>query len=377
MTELFTPYKEEWRLNEEEVEKAAELYAIDYPSSLKRKRKQLEELDEPHQQNKLLMFLYAKGIMAAKSSVVRTNEFDELLADEEPHFRKWKFEELFAARTDKLKSALKRLEIIVQKGETSPTRTNLEQTTLFEEFVSNHSEWKANISWVVFRDHKDLKKKEHALVERFQRSGLCYMHACVVMQHYLVAMNNDKQIPMLNMAEYLKKYMPGTHLYEQIWNDKGSDSWEFLRSILKKRPKSKQIISLVNESLAQTDMGALLQEHGPALVSGFCVTEEFITENWQHLGEHNEENFKGRHAMVLVGYREVDGNKRYLLQNWWKTKAYVEVDVDYLLSSDTTIHFIKEKQIEMGDYPASYQTLVECESGIDACENFLPERINK
>ena len=25
--------------------------------------------------------------------------------------------------------------------------------------------------------------KPHALVERFQRSGLCYMHACVVLQH--------------------------------------------------------------------------------------------------------------------------------------------------------------------------------------------------
>ena len=70
--------------------------------------------------------------------------------------------------------------------------------------------------------------------------------------------------------------------------------------------------------------------------------------------------------MVLVGYRVVDGKKRYLLQNWWNSKPYVEVGCDYLLSSKATIHFIKEKQFNMGDYPTNHGALVECESGIDA-----------
>ena len=120
-------------------------------------------------------------------------------------------------------------------------------------------------------------------------------------------------------------------------------------------------------------MDLLLNSYGPALVSGFAVAKEFIGIDWQHLGEYKVKKFEGRHAMALVGYRIVDGKKRYLLQNWWKDKPYVEVDVDYLLSSKATIHFIKEKQIEMGDYPVSLETLVECESGMDACENFIPE----
>ena len=78
--------------------------------------------------------------------------------------------------------------------------------------------------------------------------------------------------------------------------------------------------------------------------------------------------------MVLVGYRIVDGKKRYLLQNWWKSKPYVEVDIEYLLDSEATIHFIKERQMEMGDYPTSFETLVECEPGLDASEHFIPER---
>ena len=75
----------------------------------------------------------------------------------------------------------------------------------------------------------------------------------------------------------------------------------------------------------------------------------------------------------MLWFLLVDGKKRYLLQNWWKSKPYVEVDVDYLLSSKATFHFIKEKQLEMGDYPTNLEALVECESGIDASENFIPD----
>jgi hypothetical protein len=199
------------------------------------------------------------------------------------------------------------------------------------------------------------------------------MHACVVLQHYLVAMNNDDQVPMLNMAEYLKKYMPSDRLYEQIWNNEGGDSLDFLENILKERPDSENILTLSNNVLADTEMDKLVQSYGPGLVSGFCVAKDFIGTEWQHLGDYEVEKFEGRHAMVLVGCRIVDGKKRYLLQNWWKSKPYVEVDVDYLLSSEATIHFIMEPQKEMGDYPTSLETLVECESGIDASENFIPD----
>jgi hypothetical protein len=198
------------------------------------------------------------------------------------------------------------------------------------------------------------------------------MHACVVVQHYLVAMNNEKEIPMLNMAEYLKKYMQGNSLYQHIWDNKGGDSLTFVKNILKEKPKSRNILHC--SSLNDLDsMNEYLYLYGPGLVSGFCVSEAFIGTDWQHLGDYEVEKLEGRHAMVLVGYRIVDGKKRYLLQNWWKSKPYVEVDVDFLLSSEATIHFITEKQMEMGDYPSNLEALVECESGIDASENFIPE----
>ena len=36
--------------------------------------------------------------------------------------------------------------------------------------------------------------------------------------------------------------------------------------------------------------------------------------------------------MLIVGFRIQDGKVRLLLQNWWLTKQFVEVDEDYLKS---------------------------------------------
>jgi hypothetical protein len=57
------------------------------------------------------------------------------------------------------------------------------------------------------------------------------------------------------------------------------------------------------------------------------------------------------------------------------SKPFVEVDVYYLLllSSEATVHFIMEKHMKIGDYPTNSETLVECESGIDASKNVISE----
>jgi hypothetical protein len=350
VTQLFTPYAKEWKLEANDVEAAAQRFTRD--PGTKRKR---------NGPSKLLLFLYAKRILAEEDSIIRKRKFELLLASE----------------TVELQHAFERLKTIVEKGETTPTRLEMEADSVFGDFVIAHPEWNENNSFVVFRDHHDLQGKPHALVERFQQSGLCYMHACVVMQHYLVAMNNQDQVPMLNIAEYLKMYMPGDKLYEHIWNNKGGDSLDFLENILKEIPDPANMVSLAKEALVNSDMDALLKSYGPGLVSGFAVAEHFTSPEWQHIGKYSVNKFKGRHAMVLVGSRVVDGMKRYLLQNWWKSKPYLEVDVAYLLSSKATIHFVKEPQMQMGDYPTNLETLVECESGIDASENFIPDSFNR
>jgi hypothetical protein len=119
-----------------------------------------------------------------------------------------------------------------------------------------------------------------------------------------------------------------------------------------------------------------LQTLGPGLVSQFRVHGDFAqTRTWQHDGDVEVE-FQGLHAMVLVGYRKVDnGDYRYLLQNWWAEKPYVEVDLQYLTSSRATARFIVEEQKDTGSYECTMDVLVE--SNVDARECYPMERMER
>ena len=155
---------------------------------------------------------------------------------------------------------------------------------------------------------------------------------------------------------------------EIIWNDKGGDAYDFLEQILVDKPKNLGIASMNDSYLMEN-----LNKYGPALVAGFKVSTDFTNMNtWQHVGSWNE-NSIGRHAMLLICHRKTEYGMRYLLQNWWDQKPWIEVDLEYLNSSKALIYFIKESQTDMGDFINSFEQHVECESGLDASENFIPE----
>jgi hypothetical protein len=142
---FFAPYADEWKLETKDIERAEKLYAQDYGKRCH---------TTP---SKLLLFLYTKGILAEeKFEYERTNTFTALLN----------------SKTDNLKKDLERLTTIVEKGETTPTRLKMKAESVFDDFVALHPEWNEEDSFVVFRDHKNLKVKSHALVERFQKSVL-------------------------------------------------------------------------------------------------------------------------------------------------------------------------------------------------------------
>jgi hypothetical protein len=76
---------------------------------------------------------------------------------------------------------------------------------------------------------------------------------------------------------------------------------------------------------------------------------------------------------ILIGCRlENSDQLRYLIQNWWKKKLFVEVDVAYLSSCKAIVHFVKTPQTQMGQFITNMHDHVECEM-LDAPENFAPE----
>ena len=341
---VITQRRVSWDLSIEDVSSAMEQMNAD-------------DLTKKEMNNDLRVFLYAKGVLKAENSVVRKSKFNDLLHPQQAMVSEEQRRELMAAR--------ERLHRIVAKGESGK---NFDQTkNLFDEFVSQHPEWGLVDSFVIFRDHELLKVKPHAYVERIQRSGLCYMHAPVILQHYLVAMNSKADVHMLDMAVYLKKHMSGDALERRIWQDQGGDSKVFLGCILMQKPRPR-FYSLFPDR----DLVPLLFSHGPALVSGFNVDNAFNSDSFQHIGEYEIES-TGLHAMVLVGYRKEGDQTRYLLQNWWKKKPFVEVDADYLTSCGAIVHFVLTKQTNMGQFPTNSFDHVECEM-LDVQETFAPEK---
>ncbi len=64
--DIFTPFTEEWKLGASDIEAACKLFAKD-PGKQKNAK------------GKPQLYMYAKVILAGKSSVVRKTEFNELL----------------------------------------------------------------------------------------------------------------------------------------------------------------------------------------------------------------------------------------------------------------------------------------------------------
>ncbi len=199
------------------------------------------------------------------------------------------------------------------------------------------------------------------------------MHAGVVLQHYLVAMANTGSVSMLDMSLYLRMHADAKTLVGHIFDDAGASSLEFFESIVYKSPDPENVILTIFHS---KKLCKHLLKFGPALISNFRVVKTFEGHGWQHNGKFDAyKDCLGLHAMVLVGYRITKTKEiRFLIQNWWHSKAYVEMDSSYLLSSKCAITFLKEKQTIMSDLPFNaIDVVVECGEGMDAPEIPTPE----
>ena len=115
-----------------------------------------------------------------------------------------------------------------------------------------------------------------------------------------------------------------------------------------------------------------LGRYGPALVSYFQLEESFLSfrqddaqrpvlpffqgkvqvEYFLDDGTLTKDKTKGKvkyHAMVFVGMRRVDGKWRLLLQNWWYDMQFVEVSVEYFVSSGAELVWASYKQTKIPD----------------------------
>ena len=121
---------------------------------------------------------------------------------------------------------------------------------------------------------------------------------------------------------------------------------------------------VLNDSADQLD--AVLRDHGPVLMSRVKVTQSLFDTTSQtatrfsltgivHPFQMDPTTGVPLHAMTLVGVRTLhDGTKRFLLQNWWIKKQFLEVDCAYLQHCGAEASYITSRGFTA--WPASYPT---------------------
>lgn len=222
----------------------------------------------------------------------------------------------------------------------------------FESFLKIAPEWaSADRSFVFHRDHPDVTREGQpsCLVQRVQQSGLCFLHAPIAMHHYLLAKNTltpNQPVGMIDLTCAVRN-LSAKDLHAHIMHNSGGNSLDALRDFVGTRVTASCIV--VQRS-PTTVVRADLETYGPALVHCFRVHPEFLHHNtWQYVGKPMKKHI-GHHAMLMIGIRtDVAGKSRFLLQNWWKTSQFVEVDVDYLEYCHASVAFVDGQ-------PSCYQT---------------------
>jgi len=297
-------------------------------------------------------FLERKGVMADKHPKFKQLAFDFLNDPSQASNEKEKkhYEEC-QGRLDRL---------LKNNGDSSSNDIPGDVQT-FETFCQLVPEWNdPNKSYVFFRDEPKVEGKE-VLVQRAQLSGLCYIHGPDMLQHYLVSMNTEKSAGMIDISKLIRENFDALQLEDHIFKDDGGSSETMLRFIL----ETNSIVSTTKIDCISQD----LKKFGPLLVSRFKVHAEFSQDIPKYHGKPTEE-YKGLHAMILIGARIDNDKEFFLLQNWWKSKQFIEVDKEYLKLSSAALYYVETPQLSIpNQFPVYYAKFSENEN-LDKAETY-------
>jgi hypothetical protein len=187
------------------------------------------------------------------------------------------------------------------------------------------------VSWVFFRD-----EVPNSYVERVQHSGLCALHASIVLQHYLVQRSIRNTTGMVDLAAFLRQHADVELLRSFIFRDEsGLSAEEALGKFLE---ISSELYRVFPFDVAPRHF----HNSGPALVTCERLRQEVEDgDEWEYTGKPTGKVLPAGHAMVAVGYTKASD---FLLQNWWGNKLFLKMDRRYLADSGCVFVFVSTPQ---------------------------------
>jgi hypothetical protein len=239
-----------------------------------------------------------------------------------------------------------------------------------------------------------------------QRSGTCFLHAPIVLAHYLnVAWSNKASFDHVDIAKFLD--LPEADFYKECYLEgTGGNSLDVLLLItgadihtdlkIFKLPSSEDVVPFV----AVTDLLVdCFHKYGPALIRSMRIEDDFCKNDIfsYDLKQSTTYNFRKpngqerKHAMVLIGHRKglskslaessldrfcaaKNGQHVFLLQNSWTKKPFVQVSAEYLaLCMPEIIFFRKKPNIEPKKWPLCKSNLGDFDVGDCSDDLEVPE----
>ena len=106
----------------------------------------------------------------------------------------------------------------------------------FDVFLNQQPSWNNSATVVLFWKNYPAEHYKNIMVIRKQMSGLCFMHAPVVLQHYLLCIYRIKRgkaldFKMINIAAYIKDNWKAKVLERYLAFDHGGSSLKFFKDI--------------------------------------------------------------------------------------------------------------------------------------------------
>ena len=204
------------------------------------------------------------------------------------------------------------------------------------------------------------------LILRKQNSGLCHLHAPIVLEHYLIAISTHCEVcSSIDIGLYESDLLSGESLVELLVKNKSGNSQKTLKDICKLQEHQTKRYAMPDKDELPAAYAEICEKvfmrvrNEPALVSGFTVFPDFNdATKVSFVGLPNFGDSDEKHSMVLIGARKsTTGDYFFLLQNWWDTKYFVEVSGDCMYHCGAVITFVNvpiSRRADLVTYTASY-----------------------
>ena len=220
----------------------------------------------------------------------------------------------------------------------------------FQKFTDRVPEWK-DVNCTIFWNSYDNDWRKKVLIIREQTAGLCFLNAVFVFEHYITAIfSNGTITTTYDVGKYEAKILCGEVLEDFLLHGRLSSTLGVLKNICSLGDDAFITISLPSDM----DLCKRQYEDFCELISQLVVTRPGIIAQMKatHLSESVEQiQFNDapssqldypRHAMLLIGAcKKADGEYYFLVQNWSKSRPFLELSGRYIAQCDAKITFLK------------------------------------